>query len=112
MEYSNKESIAIKLYRMENWCYKHKMRIAATVIYHLMQIILGCTIPYSADIEEGVNIAHFHGIVIHQKSRVGGYTAISKLLSGWQEWQGRPSYWEELYNWRRSLYLRRNCNRG
>lgn len=76
MEYSNKESIAIKLYRMENWCYKHKMRIAATVIYHLMQIILGCTIPYSADIEEGVNIAHFHGIVIHQKSRVGGGTLL------------------------------------
>lgn len=81
MKYSNKESIAIKFYHIENWCYKHKLEILAKLIYHIMQILFGCTIPYSAILEKGVNIAHFHGIVIHHKSIVGGgNNIIPKLL--------------------------------
>lgn len=76
MEYTDKESIAIKFYRLERWFYVHKLRILAKMFYHLMQILLGCTIPYSAVLEKGVNIAHFHGIVIHQKSKIGKGTVI------------------------------------
>lgn len=76
MEYTDKESIAIKFYRLERWCYVHKMKILAKMIYHLMQMLLSCTIPYSAILEKGVNIAHFHGIVIHQKSKIGEGTLI------------------------------------
>lgn len=76
MKYTSKESIVIKFYRVENWCYKHKLEILAKSIYHIMQILFGCTIPYSATLEKGVNIAHFHGIVIHHKSIVGGGTLL------------------------------------
>ncbi len=71
-----KESIAIKFYRLERWFYVHKMKIIAKIIYHFMQIILGCTIPYTAILEKGVDIAHFHGIVIHHKSKIGRGTII------------------------------------
>lgn len=76
MEYTDKESIAIKFYRLERWFYVHKMKVLAKIIYHIMQILLGCTIPYSSVLEKGVNIAHFHGIVIHQKSTIGQGTVI------------------------------------
>ncbi|MDC7286909.1 serine O-acetyltransferase [Blautia schinkii] len=76
MQYNNKKSIAIKWYRAENFFYRHKMRLIAQFIYHMMQLVLGCTIPYSADLGEGVNIAHFHGIVIHHKSSIGERTVI------------------------------------
>lgn len=76
MEYTNKEFIAIKFYKAERWCYTHNLKLFAKIIYHLMQILLGCTIPYSALLEEGVNIAHFHGIVIHQNSKIGAKTII------------------------------------
>ena len=76
MKYKNKKSIAIKIYEMERWFYTHKMCFMANFIYHLMQLLLGCSIPYSARLEPGVNIAHFHGIVIHQKSTIGEGTII------------------------------------
>lgn len=71
MEYTNKESIVIKFYKIERWFYVHKMKILAKIVYHLIQILFGCTIPYSTILEKGVNIAHFHGIVIHQKTKIG-----------------------------------------
>ena len=76
MEHKEKESIAIKFYRLERCFYTHKMKILSKIIYHLMQILLGCTIPYSAVLEKGVHIAHFHGIVIHQNSKIGANTVI------------------------------------
>lgn len=76
MKYTDKESIAIKFYRIERWFYVHKLKILAKIVYHFMQILLGCTIPYSAVLEKGVNIAHFHGIVIHQNSKIGTETLI------------------------------------
>lgn len=76
MPYKERSSIAIKFYRMERFFYLHKMKSVAQVIYHMMQMVLGCTIPYSAELDGGVNIAHFHGIVIHHKSSVGENTVI------------------------------------
>ena len=76
MKYVYKESIAIKFYKVENWLYRHKCIFFAKIVYHLIQLLLGCTIPYSTKLEEGVNIAHFHGIVIHHESRVGEGTII------------------------------------
>ena len=45
--------IAIKLYRVERWCYTHNLNIIAKVIFRLMQLLLGCTIPYTCEIEGG-----------------------------------------------------------
>lgn len=71
MCHKNDEGIVMKFYRIERWCYLHHFKILAKIIYHIMQLIFGCTIPYSADIGEGVKIAHFHGIVVHHKSSIG-----------------------------------------
>lgn len=76
MPYKDRPSIAIKFYRIERFFYLHKMRLIAQFVYHMMQLVLGCTIPYSADLGGGVNIAHFHGIVIHHKSSIGENTVI------------------------------------
>ena len=68
--------IAIKFYRLENWCYRHHLELFAKVVFRFMQIVLGCTIPYTCEIEGGVKIAHFHGIVFVHKLSIGAGTII------------------------------------
>ncbi len=68
--------IAIKFYRIERWFYLHNMTILASFVFRFMQIILGCTIPYTCDIRRGVQIAHFHGIVFVHKLVIGEGTII------------------------------------
>lgn len=63
--------LAIKFYRIERWLYLHKMVFAAKMIFRFMQLVLGCTIPYTCDIEKGVHIAHFHGIVFNHILHIG-----------------------------------------
>lgn len=92
MRYSNKVSAVIKWYKVERWLYIHKLSFLATLVYHLIQIIFGCTIPYSAELEEGVNIAHFHGIVIHQHSKIGRNTLIyQNVCQGGVKGKGGPT---------------------
>lgn len=76
MQYNNKTSVVMKWYRAERWFYLHKCHFLAKLIYHIIQLLFGCTIPYSAELAQGVNIAHFHGIVIHQASRIGKNTLL------------------------------------
>lgn len=68
--------IATKCYYLENWFYRHHMKIMANIIYRFMQIILGCTIPPSCDIEKGCDIAHWHGIVFNHILHIGSGTII------------------------------------
>lgn len=63
-------SIAVRAYNIERWFYLRGFRFVAQIIYHAMQVFLGCTIPPSAELS-GVEIAHFHGIVIHHESCIG-----------------------------------------
>lgn len=71
-----KKSVVMKWYTFEHRCYKHKLKFFAKIVYHLMQIIFGCSIPPSVVLEEGVEIPHFHSIVIHQDTIVGSGTLI------------------------------------
>lgn len=73
---SKEYGIAANWYRVERWCYTHHLRFLSKLLFRLMQIILGCTIPPSAEIGEACTIAHFHGIVIHHKSKVGEGTIL------------------------------------
>lgn len=70
------EGIAMKFYHAERWCYMHHFRIGAEIIFRVMQLLLGCTIPYTAELEKGVQIAHFHSIVMNMICHVGGGTII------------------------------------
>lgn len=75
-KFQKKYSAVIKWYRFERWLYCHKLRHIAILVYHLIQLIFGCTIPPSVVLEKGVDIPHFHGIVIHQDTYVGQGTVI------------------------------------
>lgn len=68
--------IAIKCYRLERWFYLHKMKVFAELVFRLMQVFLGCTIPYTCDIMGGVIIAHYHGVVFVHKLKIGEGTVI------------------------------------
>lgn len=72
----DKEGIAMSYYRIERWLYLHGCKRLANILYHLMQIVLGCTIPPLVDLEKGVIIAHFHSIVMAQSVHVGTGTII------------------------------------
>ena len=91
MNYKNSEGIVMKFYRLERWCYLHHLKFLAQIIYHGVQLLFGCTIPYSAELEEGVKIAHYHAIVIHHKSKVGAGTVIYQNVSlGGRNGKGGP----------------------
>lgn len=68
--------LAIKFYRAERWFYIHKMEFFAKLIHRFMQICLGCTIPYTCEIEEDVEIAHWHGIVFNSICRIGAGSVV------------------------------------
>lgn len=72
----DKTSIVIKFYWIERWFWTHKMRFLAKVYWRLIYILFACQIPPTVELEEGVNIAHGVGIVIHQDSVVGSGTMI------------------------------------
>lgn len=68
--------LAIKFYKIERWMYQHGMKKMAMFWFHMMQLLLGCTIPPSCDLEDGVIIAHWHGIVMNHILHVGSQTVI------------------------------------
>lgn len=68
--------IAMKLYKVERWLFLHKMKGLSTLWFHGMQLLLGCTIPPSCDLEDGVIVAHFHGVVMNHILHVGSGTVI------------------------------------
>lgn len=91
MDYNDKVSVVIHWYNVERWCYRHNIKFIAKIIYHIIQVLFACTIPYSAEIEKGVNIAHFHGIVIHQKSVIKSGTILyQNVCLGGRNGKGGP----------------------
>ena len=72
----NNYGIAIKWYRRERWLQKHHLGFLAKIVFRMMQIFLGCTIPPTAEIGPMCTIAHFHGIVIHHEAVIGEGTCI------------------------------------
>ena len=88
---TNNISIIIKLYKLEKWFYKKKMEFMAVIIWRLIYLIFNCYIPYTAELSEGVNIAHGIGIVIHQKSKIGANTLIYQNVTlGGRNGKGGP----------------------
>lgn len=86
----NKLSVVMKWYKVEKFFYKHHMSIVAKMIYHMIQILFGCTIPYSAVLENGVNIAHFHGVVINQRAIIKENTLIYQNVTIGGTHKGSP----------------------
>lgn len=70
------KSIVMKFYDIERWCWNHHLHLIAKITWRIMYILFNCSIPPTTVLEEGVNIAHGIGIVIHQNSVVGGGTVI------------------------------------
>lgn len=70
------ESIVMKFYKKERWCWEHGYFTFSKIIWRLIYILFSCQIPPTAKIHETVDIAHGIGIVIHQESVIGEYTKI------------------------------------
>lgn len=73
------KSIVLKFYDAEHWCWTHHLRILAKVIWRLIYLMFNCSIPPTAILEDGVEIAHGIGIVIHQNSVIGGVLRYIKM---------------------------------
>lgn len=69
-------SVVIRWHNKISFLYRHKMKILANILYRIMQVLFGCTIPPQVILEKGVNIPHFHGIVIHPDTKIGSGTLI------------------------------------
>lgn len=72
----NKTSVVMRFYRVERFLYVHKLKILALLIYRFLYLLFNCVIPPTAILEEGVNIAHGVGIVIHHQAVIGRNTVI------------------------------------
>lgn len=70
------KGIVMKFYRAERWCFLNNFKIGAEIIFRFIQVIFGCTIPYTVEMEKGIHIAHWHGIVLNIKCFIGGGTII------------------------------------
>lgn len=68
--------IVMKFYRMERWCYLHKFILGAKIINRFIYLQFNCSIPYTTEIAEEVEIVHGIGIVLHQFSTIGKGTRI------------------------------------
>lgn len=68
--------IVMKFYRIERWCYLHRMKVVAKIINRFIYLQFNCSIPYTTDIIEEVEIVHGIGIVLHQNSIIGRGTKI------------------------------------
>ena len=67
---TNKISIVIKFYNFERWLWTYLIFISS------LTILFNCSIPPTANLKKGVNIAHGIGIVIHQNTTIGENTIL------------------------------------
>ncbi len=72
----NNISIVVRFYRIERWLWVHHFKLLSKIVWRLVYILFACYIPPTAILEDGVNIAHGIGIVIHQGSVIGKGTKI------------------------------------
>lgn len=63
--------IAMKIYRIEQYLYIHKLKLLAKLVSRLLYLLCNCVIPPSTKIGKGTIIPHSVGIVIHQYSIIG-----------------------------------------
>jgi len=68
--------IVMKFYRIERWLYLHRLSILAKIVNRYIYLQFNCSIPFTTDIGEDVEIVHGIGIVIHQNSKIGKGTKI------------------------------------
>lgn len=73
---TEKSGLAMRFYLVERFFYVHHLEILARLIFRFMQLLLGCTIPYTVKIDREVKIPHWHGIVMFYKSEIGKGTKV------------------------------------
>ena len=73
---TNKTSIVIKFYNFERWLWTHNFKFFSKFVWRLIYLLFNCSIPPTANLKKGVNIAHGIGIVIHQNTSIGENTIL------------------------------------
>ena len=72
----NKRSALIKWYRIENFFYRHRMKLFAKLFYGLIYLLFNCVIPPSCKIGSDCDFGHSVGIVLHHETEIGRGTKI------------------------------------
>jgi len=77
------------------------LRLFATVLQKIIEILTGISISFSVKIGKGLYIGHFGGIFIHKGVRMGDYCNISQGVSiglgGRGEQMGVPTIGDRVY---------------
>lgn len=70
---------AIKLYRIGNWCYKHKVPLIPYLTKVLTFLLYNSIIPYTAQIGKQSELAYGGiGVVIHSRAKIGDRVIIGQ----------------------------------
>lgn len=73
---NEKISVLIKIYRVERFFYTHSMKLPAKLLNAVAYLLFNCQLPPSAVLEDGVNVGHAVGIVVHHNAQIGKNTKI------------------------------------
>lgn len=61
-----------KLYKIENFLYRHKLTFIAIIVRGIIRVLFSCDIPYKAKIGEGTQFPHLGlGVLIHPNTEIG-----------------------------------------
>ena len=61
-----------KLYKTENFLYRHKMTFIAVILRGIIRVLFSCDIPYKAKIGKGTQFPHLGlGVLIHPNATIG-----------------------------------------
>lgn len=70
---------AIKLYRIGNWCYKHRIPLIPFFTKVLIYLIYNSIVPYTTQIGKNSKLAYGGiGVVIHSRAKIGDKVLIGQ----------------------------------
>src|SRR4029453_3251858 len=73
---------ALAIYRVGKWCYERSIPLVPHLAYAAMYLLNRAVIPMSVEFGEGTELAYGGlGIVLHERTRIGGYVSIGHDLT-------------------------------
>ena len=73
---------ALTLYRFGHWCYRRRIPVIPKLMYKCIYVLCGASIPMSAEIGEGVELAYGGlGVVLHERCKIGKFVWIGHQVT-------------------------------
>lgn len=72
----------IDFYRIERWCYLHKLTIIAKMVRGLIFLIFNSFLSYTTEIGQGTTFAYKGmGVVVHSRAKIGENCVIAQQVT-------------------------------